>query len=91
MKYRSVKMMRGVMIADENEKFLTTTEVVNLLNDLQQRLAASEAKITELKEALSAALDWIDAVPDDTVLPAMPGFDRDWVDYLLKEDSGKVE
>lgn len=29
--------------------------------------------------ALEAALEWIDAVPVDTPLPAMPGFDRDWV------------
>ena len=45
MKYRSVKMMRGVMIADENGKFLSTVEVVSLLNDLQQRLAEAESKI----------------------------------------------
>jgi hypothetical protein len=40
-------------------------------------------------EALKLALDahqamreWIDAVPDDTVLPAMPGCDRDWLDTV---------
>lgn len=37
------------------------------------------SKCDELLEALEAALEWIDAVPADTVLPAMPGFDRDWV------------
>ncbi|HGW1305894.1 TPA: hypothetical protein ACNMRY_005322 [Klebsiella pneumoniae] len=37
-------------------------------------------KINEqLLSALLAALEWIDAVPSDTVLPAMPGFDRDEV------------
>ncbi|MBQ5183510.1 hypothetical protein B5M10_18625 [Pluralibacter gergoviae] len=30
-----------------------------------------------------AALEWIDAVPSDTVLPAMPGFDRDEVNELI--------
>lgn len=36
-------------------------------------------------EALKATLNWIDNVPQDTPLPAMPGFDRDWVDSLLKD------
>ena len=36
-----------------------------------------------LREALIAALEWIDAVPKDLPLPAMPGFDRDDVDALL--------
>ena len=42
------------------------------------------AKIQALKEALRAALDWIDAVPKDVVLPTMPGFDRDEVEELLE-------
>lgn len=37
----------------------------------------------DLHEALVSALAWIDAVPDDVVLPAMPGFDRDSVDELV--------
>jgi len=36
------------------------------------------AKIAELKEVAEAMRDWILAVPTDTVLPAMPGFDWDW-------------
>lgn len=44
-----------------------------------------------LIEALSAALDWIDSVPDETVLPAMPGFDRDEVDALLDEARRSVK
>lgn len=39
--------------------------------------------IKELQDYLEAALEWIDAVPKDTPLPAMPGFDRDYVDWLL--------
>lgn len=50
MKYRSVKMMRGVMISDENGKFLSTVEVVSLLNDLQQRLAEAESRTCEWQE-----------------------------------------
>lgn len=41
----------------------------------------------KLKQALTWALEWIDAVPDDVQLPAMPGFDRDYVDSLL--DNGE--
>src|SRR5690606_22041966 len=60
---------------------------------IEQRLAEAgkaltlfrgkETREAELVEALRAALDWIDAVPQDTVLPVMPGFDRDWVDGLV--------
>jgi hypothetical protein len=38
----------------------------------------------KLKEALTWALAWIDAVPQDALLPAMPGFDRDYVNELLE-------
>jgi hypothetical protein len=44
----------------------------------------SEPSIPELKWALRAALDWIDAVPEDVQLPSMLGFDRDHVENLLK-------
>jgi hypothetical protein len=33
-------------------------------------------------EAHQAMREWIDAVPDDTVLPTMPGCDRDWLDTV---------
>jgi hypothetical protein len=33
-------------------------------------------------EAHQAMREWIEAVPDDTVLPAMPGCDRDWLDTV---------
>ncbi|URC22224.1 hypothetical protein CHUUTOTORO_01390 [Serratia phage vB_SmaM-ChuuTotoro] len=41
--------------------------------------------VPELVEALEATLEWIDAVPQDTELPTMPGFDRDWVDNILNK------
>lgn len=37
-----------------------------------------------LLEALELALEYIDAIPKDIVLPAMPGFDRDYVDELVQ-------
>lgn len=36
-----------------------------------------------LLEALEWALEYIDAIPSDVELPAMPGFDRDYVDELV--------
>jgi hypothetical protein len=39
-------------------------------------------RIAELEERLQAAMGYIDAIPKDTVLPAMPGFDRDWMDSI---------
>lgn len=44
----------------------------------------TDKEVKELREALRAALDWIDAVPSGTELPAMPGFDRDWAESLLQ-------
>lgn len=43
--------------------------------------------ISELRSALHATLEWMDAVPDETfkALPTMPGFDRDWADGLLSD------
>lgn len=38
----------------------------------------------DLRRALTWALEWIDAVPEDVQLPAMPGFDRDYVNALLE-------
>lgn len=34
---------------------------------------------------LKAKLAWIDLVPRDATLPAMPGFDRDYVENLAAE------
>lgn len=39
----------------------------------------------ELLTALKDALMWIDAVPQDTQLPTMPGFDRDEVNALIDQ------
>ena len=44
-----------------------------------------------LAEVATALLEWIDAVPEDTVLPSMPGVDRDWVDSVLGKYPHKGE
>lgn len=43
----------------------------------------------ELFEALQAALEWIDAVPQGVQLPTMPGFERDWVDGIINKALGR--
>lgn len=43
----------------------------------------------DLLEALQAAMDYIDAIPKDIALPAMPGFDRDWVDGVISKALGE--
>lgn len=44
-----------------------------------------------LLSALTDALEWIDAVPSETALPAMPGFDRDEVNSLISSIKGGAE
>lgn len=41
------------------------------------------AQVSDLRELALAQREWIDAVPNDTVLPEMPGHDRDWADSVL--------
>ncbi|HEJ7052556.1 TPA: hypothetical protein SMF43_001501 [Serratia marcescens] len=43
----------------------------------------------QLLEALQAAMEWIDAVPQDIQLPTMPGFNRDWVDGIIAKALGR--
>jgi hypothetical protein len=45
------------------------------------------SKLEQVLQALTWTLEYIDALPSDVVaeLPAMPGFDRDYVDELIYE------
>lgn len=40
---------------------------------------------TEMLEVAKSLLNWIDSVPSDVQLPAMPGVDRDWVDSVIND------
>lgn len=53
--------------------------------DTQRSKLRRQCHTDRLKDSLQAALDWIDAVPQDTVLPVMPGFDRDYVNGVLHD------
>ncbi|EQB4319515.1 hypothetical protein ACYJ2I_004069 [Enterobacter hormaechei] len=53
---------------------------------LQYALVAdNSAPVPDVSAVARAALDYIDALPDEVVatLPAMPGFDRDWAEEIL--------
>jgi hypothetical protein len=52
------------------------------------RHAAAELalKHDELLSVTLAMRDYIDALPKDLVLPAMPGFDRDWADSVIDRE-----
>lgn len=54
-----------------------------LLAERDLAVARAAAAAQAMREALRDALAWIDAVPSDMPLPAMPGFDRDAVDELM--------
>lgn len=47
----------------------------------------------ELLEVATAALEYIDALPDDVVaaLPGMPGFDRDWANGVIENAYEVIE
>ncbi len=59
------------------------TEVYTLAYKLEKERDEKKNTEAKLREALRMALDWIDAVPKETILPTMPGFDRDEVEALL--------
>jgi hypothetical protein len=40
--------------------------------------------VSDILKVAEAMLEWIDAMPKDMALPAMPGFDRDWAECVLE-------
>lgn len=57
-------------------KTMSPEEINFVLNELN-------AKVNDLRKVAKAMREWIDAVPNDIILPAMPGFDRDWADGVI--------
>lgn len=41
-------------------------------------------EILKLKDVAFAMQEWIDSVPDHVRLPAMPGYDREWANEVLR-------
>jgi hypothetical protein len=44
----------------------------------------------ELYFVAESLKEWIDAVPKDTVLPCMPGVDRDFVNEILERSKNSI-
>ena len=42
----------------------------------------SKEAMKDVAKAISALREWVEAVPDDVQLPAMPGVDADWLDQV---------
>ncbi len=68
---------------------VTVEQVVRFRGEVFAHISEQNVLIGELAEALEAALEWIDSVPDGTELPAMPGFCRDWADSTLAKTKEK--
>lgn len=61
----------------------TMSMCVNIADYQKKLIEYQKKRIIQLQDVAIAMRDWIDAVPSDTELPVMPGFDRDWVDEIL--------
>lgn len=68
------------MVNISEEEF---SNIISLVEEAVIERSTMLDRESRLEGALKLTLAWIDAVPKDTILPAMPGFDRDYVDYLL--------
>jgi hypothetical protein len=69
--------------AEKNAKVRRNDDSARLWADGLEHLNALHKEASDLREVARAMREWIDAVPPDTVLPAMPGFDRDWADEII--------
>ncbi len=74
------------MIEKEYKRFDAQQQTLKKVLDL---LVSADKKKSRLLEIAKSLLEWVDAVPADTVLPAMPGMDRDWVDTVIETEGEK--
>ena len=62
-------------------------QVKSIKSDLTQQERRANTRLIasapELLQIAQFALAYIDAIPKDLDLPAMPGFDRDWADSVI--------
>lgn len=73
------------------DRDLTNNETESMALVLHELRRLQQSDAAKLAKALHWALEWIDAVPKDVELPAMPGFDRDYVVGLLARQPIKQE
>jgi hypothetical protein len=54
---------------------------------LKQHDSEKDVRISQLEEVASALQEWVKAIPQDIVLPSMPGIDGDYVDGVIANKS----
>ena len=69
--------------ASKKAKAQRNYDSARLWEDGLEHLHALHKEASELREVACAMREWIDAVPPDIVLPAMPRFDRNWADEII--------
>lgn len=79
------------MFAAEPENNLAFVPNHALAQKMARELLVLRRASEQLTEVARAALEYIDALPSETVaaLPAMPGFSRDWAEDVLNGLSGE--
>ena len=75
------------------DDFAQTSDLYYRALALQKKIVFGEEErvkptAAELLEVIDYLLEWIDAVPQATQLPAMPGIDRDYVNDLIARARG---
>lgn len=60
----------------------TAVEWRDASDTVSQHVVVSHELATEMLVAFRAVREWVQAVPQGTVLPAMPGCDGDWLDTV---------
>lgn len=76
-------------IPSDNVLFTKFGSVRKLIVQQELEIVALKDTRDQLLSSLKSALAWIDAVPSDMQLPAMPGFDRDELDNLIAKIEGE--
>lgn len=80
---KAARLIDGLADTDRDGEIKAAAK--GLFGALVAGIEVHSGLIEEMKDHLAAALEYIDAIPDDVAaaLPAMPGFDRDRVDYMM--------
>lgn len=82
----SVRAANGINVAQAQQTHPRNEDLRMIERKANAALIAAAPELLELAEM---ALEWIDAVPSCTLLPVMPGFDRDWADEVITKAKGE--
>jgi len=81
------KKVSGFLIGSNGKEVVAASVGIGLGSDSGNGEREANGRLIaaapELLESLQLALAWIDTVPKDTILPTMPGFDRDEINNII--------